>query len=195
VAERRTSLEAGAEDFSRFLMMTRKTNASRALAHNWFGLGSRSDPADRVLTKDAAGRSGYRLFVYIDHQRVAFIMADRFAIPRWFRICGVRATDVAVEGFQLLVQIAKRRCQRKRRFGATDGPSGSCHRPGIRRTGSLALDAFAPSLPNHPAIIQSAGITIHHFTQTLFRQHRPQAVFVTIHSTCLSALGIMPPLH
>src|ERR1700751_1588546 len=57
---------------------------------------------------------------------------------------------------------------RKRRSGATGGPSGSCHRAGIHKKGSLVLDAFAPSSPNLPALIQLAGIIVQPVTQTLF---------------------------
>src|ERR1700747_1383245 len=64
---------------------------------------------------------------------------------------------------------------RKRRSGATGGPSGSCHRAGIHKKGSLVLDAFALSSPNLPALIQLAGIIVQPVTQTLFRQHRPIA--------------------
>jgi hypothetical protein len=49
-----------------------------------------------------------------------------------------------------------------------------------RRTkdkGSLALDAFAPSSPNHPAIIQSAGIIVPRLTQTFFDSIDPKENF------------------
>jgi site-specific DNA recombinase len=38
--------------------------------------------------------------------------------------------------------------------GRLTSPSGSCHRAGIRRKSSLALDAFVPSSPNHPTLIR-----------------------------------------
>src|SRR6202047_2038765 len=57
---------------------------------------------------------------------------------------------------------------RKRRSGATGGPSGSCHRAGIHKKGSLVLDAFAPSSPNLPTLIQLAGIIVQPVTQPFF---------------------------
>src|ERR1700720_3375326 len=57
---------------------------------------------------------------------------------------------------------------RKRLSGAKGGPSGSCHRAGIHKKGSLVLDAFAPSSPNLPALIQLAGIIVQPVTQPFF---------------------------
>src|ERR1700730_3818728 len=73
---------------------------------------------------------------------------------------------------------ASRRAQmsRKHGSGATSAPSGSCHRAEIRRKSSLALDTFVPSSPNHPTLIQSAGIIVQPVAQTLFRQHRSISV-------------------
>src|ERR1700747_1669753 len=76
---------------------------------------------------------------------------------------------------------------RKRRSGATGGPSGSCHRAGIHKKGSLVLDAFAPSSPNLPALIQLAGIIVQPVTQTLFRQ-----LWVAAAGPSLN-LGLAPP--
>jgi hypothetical protein len=59
---------------------------------------------------------------------------------------------------------------------------------------SLALDTFAPSSPNLPAIAQSAGIIVQPVTQTLFRQHRPKAALRSKDRTRGSSLGSGQPV-
>src|SRR6202040_1919905 len=66
---------------------------------------------------------------------------------------------------------------RKRLSGAKGGPSGSCHRAGIHKKGSLVLDAFAPSSPNLPALIQLAGIIVQPVTHPFFDSIDPAQTF------------------